>query len=100
MDLRLCFEPEGSMAINDPRAFEQYASHYLEDFKAEFAYYIAMNEAEKKNSNLQPVWQFLIKGMTESDEARLLDYLSRNPINSYHAHVYQMHGPGHETKIQ
>lgn len=99
MDLRLCFEPEGRMTIDDPKAFEQYVSHYLADFNAEFAGYIAMNEAEKKQSNLQPVWQFLVKDLSSDQEQALLDYLDRNPINSYHTHVYKMHGPGHETKV-
>jgi len=99
MDLRLCFEPEGQMTIDSPKAFEQYAGQYLADFKAEFAGYIAMNEAEKKQSNLQPVWQFVIKDMDATKEQELLTYLDRNPINSYHTHVYEMHGPGHETKV-
>jgi len=99
MDLRLCFEPEGDMAIDDPKAFAQYGKHYLADYGAEFAGYIAMNERDKRHSNLQPVWQFILKDINEEREQELIDYLDSNPINSYYAHVYEMHGPGHETKV-
>lgn len=89
MELRLFFEPHKQMKINDGDIFKYYAENYLSDFNATFGNYIAMNVMDKVHGRLEPVWQFIMSDTTEKEERRLIKYITDNPMNGYHIHIYK-----------
>lgn len=98
MQLRVCFENMETVNVNDPSMMRHYAESYLADFRPEWAGFIMLPQDETRRATMEPAWQMLIRDASPDLEAKLLDYLRRNPMAAYYVHVYRK-GSGNEVKI-
>lgn len=91
MRLRIFFEPNEGIRIDDIKVFEFYGGNYLSDFDVRFGGYISMDVLEKVHGRFEPVWQFIMDDVTEDKKLDLLEYVSHDPMKGYHTHIYQDH---------
>ncbi|WP_207480812.1 hypothetical protein [Arenibaculum pallidiluteum] len=98
MDLRICFENQESVNVNDSAMMRHYAESYLADYRPEWAGFVMLPHDETRRATMEPVWQVLVRDATARTEADLLDYIARNPMAAYHVHVYRKDGV-HEAKL-
>jgi hypothetical protein len=97
MELRVCFENQESVNVNDATMMKHYAESYLADFKTEWAGFVMLPHSETVRGTMEPAWQVLVQG-DEKTEKDLLDYVGRNPMAAYHVHVYRKDG-AREVKV-
>lgn len=97
MELRICFENQMSVNVNDAAMMRHYAESYLADFRPEWAGFAMLPHDETRRATMEPVWQVRVQGDRRT-EAELLDYVERNPMAAYHVHVYRKEG-AHEVKV-
>lgn len=92
MQLRVCFENQSSVNVNDGAMMRHYAESYLADFSPEWGGFIMLPYDETRRKRMEPVWQVLIRNADPSVEQELLDYIDRNPMAAYFIHIYRLHG--------
>jgi len=89
MDLRLCFENKAGINIDDEHVFRQYAENYLGGFPIEWGGSISISHTDKQTTNMEPLWQYLIRDSSRACRDYLCEYLEGNPMAGYFVHVFQ-----------
>jgi len=98
MELRVCFENQETVNVNDAAMMRHYAESYLADYRPEWAGFVMLPHSETRRGTMEPAWQVLIHDANARTAEDLVDYVSRNPMAAYHVHVYRKDGAG-EVKL-
>ncbi len=99
MDIRLCFENKAGIKIDEASVFRHYAENYLAGFQVEWAGSISIPHRDTQTSQMEPLWQYLIRDASIACRDYLIEYLNRNPMAGYHVHLYEMSKGQRDHKI-
>ena len=99
MDLRLCFENKAGVKIDEASVFRHYAENYLSGFNVEWGGSVSIPHSDTRTVQMEPVWQYFIRGASEVCREYLKEYLERNPMAGYFVHIYECNRGQNDTKI-
>jgi len=87
MRIRLMFEPEPNVNINNNETFRHYGENYLADFPAEYAGFVMLDATQSKYDRKEPLYQFIIEKANDRIIQQIKDYIQKNPMHGYYTHI-------------
>lgn len=87
-EVRLFFEPKTGTNVNHDLMFKHYVENWLSDIGGEYSGSISMDCMKKVHGAFEPVYQWILKDVSDTRLMYLRDYITRNPLHGYHSHLY------------